>query len=270
MRCLERLRPYLLGIKFRVFTDCEAFQRTMSKKNATARVARWALALEEYDVEIKHRLGSKMAHLDALSRNAIMIVEHGVFDRIRQAQDKNAECAIIKQLIEKGGTTPHVLRSGVIYYYENGDYKLRVPKSMAESIIRQAHGDAHLRKQKIQRAINNVYHIEELGKKIDRIVDNCVICILATAKKGKEDGWLHLLEKYDVPLHTLHIDHTGQLESTIHFDSYRRIQQVYLALPNEKYKLCGGNHKTEDTTNDFRQPSTNCSRQGDIIHSERF
>lgn len=41
IRCLEKLRAYLLGLKITIYTDCHAFAQTMAKKNATARVARW-------------------------------------------------------------------------------------------------------------------------------------------------------------------------------------------------------------------------------------
>lgn len=32
MRCLERLRSYVLGLKIVIFTDCHAFEQTMAKK----------------------------------------------------------------------------------------------------------------------------------------------------------------------------------------------------------------------------------------------
>lgn len=43
IKCLEKLLCYVLGIHFEIFTDCQAFQKTMTKNNATAKVARWAL-----------------------------------------------------------------------------------------------------------------------------------------------------------------------------------------------------------------------------------
>lgn len=43
----------------------------MNKNDLCVRVARWALALEEYDYEIQHRPGKNMMHVDALSRNPL-------------------------------------------------------------------------------------------------------------------------------------------------------------------------------------------------------
>lgn len=91
MKCLEKLRSFLLGIHFIIYTDCEAFQRTMTHKKATARVARWAIQLEEYDVEVKHRPGKAMAHVDALSRNFVLTIEDGILQRIQTAQRDEAQ-----------------------------------------------------------------------------------------------------------------------------------------------------------------------------------
>lgn len=214
IKCLERLRVYVMGTKFTIVTDCEAFERTMKHKNTTAKVARWALALEEYDVVVRHRAGSKMAHVDALSRNAVMAIETGIFEQIKAAQAQDSNCATIKQLLEKECDTPHVIRGGVIYHFHDGHYRLRVPKSMAESVVRQIHGDVHLSRRRVLHAVEQDYFIDNLGKLVDKVLRNCVVCILATAKKGKQDGWLRPIDKGDVPLHTFHVDHTGQLEST--------------------------------------------------------
>ncbi|GFY18102.1 retrovirus-related Pol polyprotein from transposon 17.6 [Trichonephila clavipes] len=40
----------------------------MSKKQIQQKKTRWALQLEEFDYEIEHRAGSRMKHVDALSR----------------------------------------------------------------------------------------------------------------------------------------------------------------------------------------------------------
>lgn len=64
----RKFRIYLLGITFKIVTDCQAFSLTMKKKDLCVRVARWALLLEEFDYVIVHRPGRGMMHVDALSR----------------------------------------------------------------------------------------------------------------------------------------------------------------------------------------------------------
>ncbi|GFU67678.1 retrovirus-related Pol polyprotein from transposon 17.6 [Trichonephila clavipes] len=53
--------------------ELEHFRR-LCKKELITRIARWALQLEfEFDYEIEHRAGSRMKHVDALSRYPVMM-----------------------------------------------------------------------------------------------------------------------------------------------------------------------------------------------------
>ncbi|GFY21707.1 transposon Tf2-11 polyprotein [Trichonephila clavipes] len=70
----KKFRSYLLGTIFKIITDCGAFQKTMHKKDLPAKIARWALMLEECDYEVCHRPGRQMKHVDALSRYPIMMI----------------------------------------------------------------------------------------------------------------------------------------------------------------------------------------------------
>ncbi|GBN80685.1 Retrovirus-related Pol polyprotein from transposon 17.6 [Araneus ventricosus] len=55
IEALKKFRNYLVGSKFRIITDCSAFQKTMSKTQLTPKIARWALFLEDFNYEIVHR-----------------------------------------------------------------------------------------------------------------------------------------------------------------------------------------------------------------------
>ncbi|GFX34822.1 retrovirus-related Pol polyprotein from transposon 17.6 [Trichonephila clavipes] len=48
-------------------------KKDYAKKELITRIARWALQLEEFDYEIEHRAGSRMKHVDALSRYPVMM-----------------------------------------------------------------------------------------------------------------------------------------------------------------------------------------------------
>ncbi|GFY24302.1 retrovirus-related Pol polyprotein from transposon 17.6 [Trichonephila clavipes] len=73
INALKKFRVYLLGQHFKIVTDCSAFQKTMQKKELITRIARWALQLEEFDYETEHRAGSRMKHVDALSRYPVIM-----------------------------------------------------------------------------------------------------------------------------------------------------------------------------------------------------
>jgi len=60
VEALKKFRVYLLGLRFKIVTDCAAFTKTLEKKELATRVARWALLITEYDYVIEHRAGSRM------------------------------------------------------------------------------------------------------------------------------------------------------------------------------------------------------------------
>lgn len=60
---MERLCPFLLGVPFALVTDCQAIAYKNVHK-IDPQIARWLDLLLEYDFEVKHRSGKKMARVD--------------------------------------------------------------------------------------------------------------------------------------------------------------------------------------------------------------
>ena len=54
----EKFQPYLIGNKVIVFTDHSTIRYLMTKKDAKPRLIRWVLLLQEFYVDIKHKIGS--------------------------------------------------------------------------------------------------------------------------------------------------------------------------------------------------------------------
>lgn len=98
VRALQKLRVYLLGIEFTIVTDCAAFKFTMEKKQLPPRVAGWAMILSEFRFRIVHRPGSKMRHVDTLSRFAVvMSISTGVLEQVCIAQESDEKLSMIRK-----------------------------------------------------------------------------------------------------------------------------------------------------------------------------
>ncbi|XP_070141716.1 uncharacterized protein [Drosophila kikkawai] len=70
----KRLRHYLLGTQFDLVTDCAAFKQTISKKDIPREVTPWLMYLQDFTFNAKHLAGTRMQHVDSLSRFPFMIV----------------------------------------------------------------------------------------------------------------------------------------------------------------------------------------------------
>ncbi|GFU63830.1 retrovirus-related Pol polyprotein from transposon 297 [Trichonephila clavipes] len=144
VEALKKFRISVLGTSFKIITDCDALVKTLSKKELNPRIARWALYLQEFNYTIEHRTGSKMAHVDALSRPPhCMLIQNSVHLQFLKAQQADDQITTIKTLLE---TTPHdnyIVKNKLLYKTVNGTDLLVVPDEMQANIIKTAHERGH-------------------------------------------------------------------------------------------------------------------------------
>lgn len=109
---LVKFRVYLLGINFKVVTDCNALKTAQSKRDLIPRIARWWLQLLEYTFTVEYRPGKGMQHVDALSRNAcstginndnVLKIEES--DWVLSAQMSDEKLKTIKDILSRPPST---------------------------------------------------------------------------------------------------------------------------------------------------------------------
>lgn len=108
---LRHFRVYLLGTKFKVVTDCNALRLTFTKRDLLPRIGRWWLEIQEYTFDIEYRAGSKMAHVDALSRNPMQLpievsqIDITEGDWVLAAQLQDEQLSRIRAILLEGNKT---------------------------------------------------------------------------------------------------------------------------------------------------------------------
>ncbi|GFV84281.1 transposon Tf2-8 polyprotein [Trichonephila clavipes] len=162
---------------FKIVTDCSAFQKTMQKMELITRIARWALQLEEFDYEIEHRAGSRMKHVDALSRYPVMMVCNDTLtSKLKNAQEEDDNIQTLKSLLEKQESEEFFERNGILYKYLNGRELIVTPKAMQAELIKLIHENGHFSVGKteeivkqeffipnLSNVVKNTYHVDFIG-----------------------------------------------------------------------------------------------------------
>ncbi|OWZ06759.1 Gag-pol fusion protein [Phytophthora megakarya] len=87
---IKLFRPYLYGRLFTIVTDHAALRWLMTSPNLTGKLHRWALALQEFEFDVKYRPGSSNSVADALSRAPVAASVRAAVGRRRRSRERTA------------------------------------------------------------------------------------------------------------------------------------------------------------------------------------
>ena len=68
VHAVKQFYPYLYGRKFQVLSDHKPLRELLRKNLNSTKLARWALCLQDYDIDIDYRAGKANQNADCLSR----------------------------------------------------------------------------------------------------------------------------------------------------------------------------------------------------------
>lgn len=156
IEALKKWRIYVMGIKIRIVTDCNAFAMTMKKKDVPLRVARWALFLQEFDYEIEHRSGTKMRHVDALSRVYCLMIEDSLRHRIKEAQLQDEWIRAVREILQNGCYEDYYLKYDILHK-DSGEVLIVIPTIMEKEIIEK---QCHFAASKTQDLVERTFRLE--------------------------------------------------------------------------------------------------------------
>jgi len=221
----------LLGLQFKIVTECQALSLTLNKKEINPRIARWALEMQNYDYTLEHRAGSRMLLVDALSRQ-IFVVENNSFDRnLALCQNDDPVIKKIREELEQAESKNFEMRNGLVYKKQQGQILFYVPAALETNIIQKYHNEMSLvGMEKTIRNILNSYWFPEMKPKVEKHIKSCLKCIAFTPNSGRQggnspEGFLHNIPK-DLPFVRIHVDHLAPASRS----SFNKGRYIFLVV----------------------------------------
>lgn len=222
VKALQHFRHYLIGITFKIVTDCNALKATERKKDLLPRVARWWIYLQDFNFEIEYRKGVMMGHADYLSRNPPALQVNNIcrpLNWAQMAQSADSETADLIQKLRDGllDSNRYVCQNDVLYYRysrvgEESRLLCYVPKGHRLSLLRVFHDEhEHIGADKTYDLILKHFWFPGLKQFVRKYTSHCLICIskkrVPRAPRQPITSW----EKSDIPFNTVHVDVLGPL-----------------------------------------------------------
>jgi len=215
VRAVERFHLYLYGLCFTIITDCNALVYAVTKASLNPRIARWTLALQNYNFKMAHRPAEKMRHVDALSRSMAYVNEVPLERELELRQLTDSRIQEIANELEYRNDEKFALVNGLVYKKDNDGLKFVVPEVMIPAVMRAHHDNmAHVGQTKTHEGISQNYWFPSMRKKIYQYVNNCFTCIMSNDSNNRMEGETSLYPAPKSPMDTLHVDHFGPLQET--------------------------------------------------------
>ena len=139
---------------FLVRTDHAALTYLQKFADHNSRLFRWSLKLSELDFVFEHRAGSKIGHVDALSRRVGAITNPDPLNResILQEQNKDVFCRRQNPETYNRKSEFFVDSNDVMYQrQQNSKHQLVVPQTLIQDVIRENHDPKYVAHPGIKR-----------------------------------------------------------------------------------------------------------------------
>jgi hypothetical protein len=204
-------RHYLYGQKIHLQTDHAPLRWLMSHKDQSSRLIRWALQLQEYDIQIEYKPGKSNKNADALSRIPEETVMATIFQAVPQTeamklhQKEDEEIQIIRKYVTDGQLPDeeihkrlrmHLKMSGSRYgvkddlLYVNSGFHgqiLVLPRKFREQILLTFHDGAfagHVSAPKVYARLRPKYFWPTMLQDVTNWCKSCQLC--AARKRPKK------------------------------------------------------------------------------------
>lgn len=246
---VQLYRHYLIDKKTTVWTDHQVLQYLQNLRDANGRLARWALLLQTYDLDIQYRPGSLNHVPDALSRAPLPAThEVNIIRDEREVRDKQLEDEEVRELMEylekdvvpAGASAErvvaaagcHVVRDGRLYRVVTRDNKIKttqeaqlrlvVPVGMRAEVLAMCHDAAtsgHLGLDRTFTRLSERYYWKSMYADARNWILSCRVCSERKTPRSVPAGQLQptVVER---PWQRIGMDFVGPLPTSHAGNSY--------------------------------------------------
>jgi len=125
--------------------------------------------LQNYHFKVTHRPGTKMQHVDALSRSVGAVDELPIERKLEYLQLTDPELRKISRRLELEEDERYSLVDGLVYRKVDNNLRFVIPETMVQAILRIYHDElAHCGPRKTLEGIVLHYKHEKAGTRIYR------------------------------------------------------------------------------------------------------
>ncbi|KAH0811885.1 hypothetical protein GEV33_010906 [Tenebrio molitor] len=226
VNALKHFRVYLIGIPFKIVTDCNAIKATVHKRDLIPRVARWWIYLQDFDFEVEYRKGKHVAHVDYLSRNppntvlAVNPIAEGTWLEMEQSKDRETKSIIARINAGDPVVSDFEVKHSILYRKLRMDdgfvtFRYFVPKGSRLGLLRLYHDEqCHVGGEKTLHKVREQFWFPRMTSFVKKYIAHCLVCVTTKRPSGPKQGLLHSIDKTPTPFHTVHAGCLGPFKVT--------------------------------------------------------
>ena len=261
----KQFRHYIWSKEITLLTDHKPLQWLMSHKDTSSRLIRWALNLQDLNINIKYRTGKNNANADFLSRIdgdmvAAVLQTVPLNEKLIEEQEKDIELQVIKKYLEKGiidENAPQLLikhlklkgyqynfKKKILYFRDGTNNLVVVPTNFRQILLIQYHDGAlggHLSSRKVLSKLKQKYHWPTMLADVKTWCKTCKICMSRKNTIKNQVVPLKPIKPPKAPMETTAMDIVGPLPMSMLGNKYILVFSDYLtkwpeaiAIPDQK------------------------------------
>lgn len=221
---VEKFRMYVEGTRFRVVTDHYSLLWLKRLKNPSGRLARWALKLDQFDMELVHRKGKLNIVPDALSRSFDAPAEVADVSVMNVDTPDRWYQKLVTKVKDNPENYPDWKLEGSVLYkllvspfpvpLNSPEWKMVIPSGNRKKVFEECH-DAreagHFGFYKTLSKIQTKYYWPRLKQEVFAYVKKCTTCGAQKASNSAPCGIMNFEKKPQFPFEIVALDLIGPL-----------------------------------------------------------